>query len=115
MFEVRGTAKDEEHLALSLADAVDESGVHLATLVACAATVAEDARSASSWVSSARAAALASLDAAVAAVAEARAHLLVADRAAGDTQLPGDRSYEAARARGTRAGVGEARRQVQQA
>lgn len=87
----------------------------LASLVACASDVVADARGASNWPAPDRVAALATLDATVAAVAEARAHLLVADRDAGDSQLPGDRSYEAARARVTRAGVGDARRQVQQA
>ncbi|MBO9554678.1 DUF222 domain-containing protein [Cellulomonas sp.] len=48
-------------------------------------------------------------------MAQARAHVLVAERAAGTSVGPGDRSFEAARARRARLGLGEASRQVRQA
>ena len=83
--------------------------------MACASDVAADARSCAGWSSTSRVAALASLDTVAAALAEARAHLLVADREEGSSALPGDRSYAATRARVTRAGVGEASREVRQA
>lgn len=53
--------------------------------------------------------------AAEAALAQARAHLLVAARSTGELERPGDRSFENALARTTRAGSLEATRQVRQA
>jgi len=75
----------------------------------------EDVRGAGGWTSRERDAVLAGLDRVTGAVATARAHVLVAEREAGTSVGPGDRSFEAARARRTRQGLGEAARQVRQA
>ncbi|MBO3100678.1 DUF222 domain-containing protein [Cellulomonas sp. zg-ZUI168] len=80
-----------------------------------AADLAAVSRASSGWSAAERASALAAVASGQAALAEARAHLLVADRDAGDTVRPGDRSFEAAHARASRAGIGEATRQVRQA
>ncbi|KQR10357.1 HNH endonuclease signature motif containing protein [Cellulomonas sp. Leaf334] len=80
-----------------------------------AALLAVAARGSGSWAAGERASALVAVRISEAALAEARAHLLVADRAAGDTQRPGDRSFEAAQARVSRSGWGEAARVVRQA
>ncbi|WP_421734478.1 hypothetical protein [Cellulomonas sp.] len=73
------------------------------------------ARQSRAWTGADRASVLAVVRASEAALAEARAHLLVADRDAGDSLRPGDRSFEAAQARVTRSGLGEASRVVRQA
>ncbi|WP_421740851.1 hypothetical protein [Cellulomonas sp.] len=73
------------------------------------------ARQARAWTGADRASVLAVVRASEAALAEARAHLLVADRDAGDSLRPGDRSFEAAQARSMRSGLGEASRVVRQA
>ncbi|KQY44401.1 HNH endonuclease signature motif containing protein [Cellulomonas sp. Root137] len=79
------------------------------------ATLAAVARESRAWSGSDRSAVLALVRVSEAALAEARAHLLVADRDAGDSMRPGDRSFEAAHARMTRSGLGEAARVVRQA
>ncbi|WP_421735529.1 DUF222 domain-containing protein [Cellulomonas sp.] len=91
------------------------AGARLDRLRADAAALVEDASAASDWSGRERGAALASLDLVVAALARARAHLLVAERDAGTSQRPGDRTFEAARARLSRSSTGEASRQVRQA
>lgn len=77
-------------------------------LVECAAECAD-------WSGPERSAALTSLDLVAAQLSRARARLLVAERDAGTSQRPGDRSFEAARARQTRTGTAEATREVRQA
>ena len=91
------------------------ASARLDRLRADAAALVEDASAASDWSGRERGAALASLDLVVAALARARAHLLVAERDAGTSQRPGDRTFEAARARLSRSSTGEASRQVRQA
>ena len=80
-----------------------------------AAQLAVASRASATWTPGERAAALDAVRASEAALADARAHLLIADRDAGDTQRPGDRSFEAARARASRSGVADATREVRQA
>ncbi len=80
-----------------------------------ATTLALDTRDCAAWTASDRAAALACVRAAEAALAQARAHLLVAARGTGELERPGDRSFEGALGRSTRAGVVEAGRLVRQA
>ncbi|WP_421734877.1 hypothetical protein [Cellulomonas sp.] len=80
-----------------------------------ASSLAVVARQSRAWTGADRASVLAVVRASEAALAEARAHLLVADRDAGDSLRPGDRSFEAAQARVTRSGLGEASRLVRQA
>ena len=80
-----------------------------------AASLVERAVGSRDWSAPERDAALRSLDLILAAVSQARAHVLVAERDAGTTQRPGDRSFEAARARVTRSSAREATRQVRQA
>ncbi|WP_028050995.1 HNH endonuclease signature motif containing protein [Cellulomonas sp. URHD0024] len=80
-----------------------------------AAALARDARTCASWSASRRSAALVCVRSAEAALAEARAHLLVAVRDSGDLEQPGDRSFENALGRTTRTGTHEATRQVRQA
>jgi hypothetical protein len=91
------------------------AGARLYRLHADAAALVEDASAARDWSGPERGGALAALDLVVATLARARAHLLVAERDAGTSQRPGDRSFEAARARLSRSSTGEATRQVRQA
>ncbi len=78
-------------------------------------TLAAVARSSSAWTAADRTSVLVAVRAAQAALAEAQGFVLVADRDAGDSLRPGDRSFEAAQARVTRSGLGEAARVVRQA
>ncbi len=87
----------------------------LERLRADAAALVADATAAGAWSGPERSTALISLDLVLASLARARAHLLVAERDAGTSQRPGDRSFEAARARLSRSSSREATRQVQQA
>ncbi|MBO3083767.1 HNH endonuclease signature motif containing protein [Cellulomonas fengjieae] len=97
-------------------DTVVRVGEVTARVRDAAADLAAVSRASAAWSAAERAEALAAVRAGEAALAEARAHLLVADRQAGDTvRRPGDRSFEAAHARVSRAGIGEATRQVRQA
>ncbi|MBO3101484.1 HNH endonuclease signature motif containing protein [Cellulomonas fengjieae] len=96
-------------------DTVVRVGEVTARVRDAAADLAAVSRASAAWSAAERAEALAAVRAGEAALAEARAHLLVADRQAGDTVRPGDRSFEAAHARVSRAGIGEATRQVRQA
>ncbi|QVI66735.1 DUF222 domain-containing protein [Cellulomonas fengjieae] len=96
-------------------DTVVRVGEVAARVRDAAADLAAVSRASSGWSAAERASALAAVASGQAALAEARAHLLVADRQAGDTVRPGDRSFEAAHARASRAGLGEATRQVRQA
>ena len=77
--------------------------------------LASASRSSATWTASDRASVLGAVRAAQAALAEAQGFVLVADRAAGDTMRPGDRTFEAAHARVSRSGLGEAARAVRQA
>ncbi|NUU16105.1 hypothetical protein HP550_02410, partial [Cellulomonas humilata] len=92
--------------------AVVEVAARVRDATSSLAVVARDSRA---WTGADRASVLAVVRASEAALAEARAHLLVADRDAGDSLRPGDRSFEAAHARVTRSGLGEASRVVRQA
>ncbi len=67
------------------------------------------------WSGRDRGRALRALDRLAGALATVRAELLVAERAARTSVRPGDRDFESARARATRTGLGEARREVRQA
>ncbi|MDO8107003.1 DUF222 domain-containing protein [Isoptericola sp. b441] len=67
------------------------------------------------WSGRERGRALRALDRLAGSLATVRAGLLVAERAAHTSVRPGDRDFEAARARATRTGLGQARREVQQA
>ncbi|GIG22281.1 hypothetical protein Cch01nite_30050 [Cellulomonas chitinilytica] len=87
----------------------------LAALVRLLDALVDEVRDAGGWSREAREAALAGFYRVTGAVATARAHLLVAERAAGTSVGPGDRSFEAARARRARLGLGEASRQMRQA
>ncbi len=84
-------------------------------LVEYAATLATATRSCDSWTGVERGRALRSLDRLAGVLATARAGLLVAERAALTSIRPGDRDFTSARARVTRTGLGEARREVLQA
>ncbi|NUU19342.1 DUF222 domain-containing protein [Cellulomonas humilata] len=87
----------------------------LAHLRASASALVERVAECADWSGSERSAALTSLDLVAAQLSRARARLLVAERDAGTSQRPGDRSFEAARARLTRTGTAEATREVRQA
>ncbi|KQY46616.1 hypothetical protein ASD18_04100 [Cellulomonas sp. Root137] len=87
----------------------------LAHLRASASVLVERVATCADWSGSERSAALSSLDLVAAQLSCARARLLVAERDAGTSQRPGDRSFEAARARLTRTGAAEATREVRQA
>ncbi|WP_421742891.1 DUF222 domain-containing protein [Cellulomonas sp.] len=87
----------------------------LAHLRASASALVETVATCADWSGSKRSAALISLDLVAAQLSRARARLLVAERDAGTSQRPGDRSFEAARARLTRTGTAEATREVRQA
>lgn len=91
------------------------AATHLASLRASASDLLDRVSECSQWSAQERAAALSALDLVVAALARARAGLLVAEREAGTSQRPGDRSFEAARARMARTGTAEAAREVRQA
>ncbi len=67
------------------------------------------------WTGPQRVRALHRLDRLTGALAAARSGLLVAEQRAQTSMAPGDRDFVAARARATRAGLGEARREVRQA
>ncbi|WP_372594023.1 hypothetical protein [Actinotalea sp.] len=68
-----------------------------------------------SWTGTDRAGALRLLDRLAGILAGARAVLLVAEQDAETSLVPGDRDFASARARVTRTGLGEARREVRQA
>ncbi|WP_186814864.1 HNH endonuclease signature motif containing protein [Cellulomonas terrae] len=87
----------------------------LARLRQSAAQLADQVAACGEWSGRERAEALSSLDLLVAALTRVRADLLVAERNAGTSQRPGDRSFEAARARISRTGAAEATREVRQA
>jgi hypothetical protein len=87
----------------------------LGRLRADASSLAQQATASREWSAPDREAALRSLDLIQAALSQARARVLVAERDAGTTQRPGDRSFEAARARLSRSSLREATRQVRQA
>lgn len=87
----------------------------LARLRQSAAQLADQVAACGEWSGRERAEALSSLDLLVAALTRVRADLLVAERNAGTSQRPGDRSFEAARARIARTGTAEATREVRQA
>ncbi|WP_421735371.1 DUF222 domain-containing protein [Cellulomonas sp.] len=87
----------------------------LAHLRASASALVERVAECADWSGSERSAALTSLDLVAAQLSRARARLLVAERDAGTSQRPGDRSFEAARARLARTGTAEATREVRQA
>ncbi len=91
------------------------AGALLSRLRADTAILVEEVAESRGWAPPERSSALESLDLILAAVSRARAHLLVAERDAGTTQRPGDRSFEAARARVSRSSTAEATRQVRQA
>ena len=84
-------------------------------LVESAAALATATRGCDSWTGVERGRALRSLDRLAGVLATARAGLLVAERAALTSVRPGDRDFTSARARLTRTGLGEARREVLQA
>lgn len=67
------------------------------------------------WTSSDRATVLAGLDRVAGALATVRAVVLVAEQSAPGSVGPGDRDFTAARARASRTGLGQARREVRQA
>ena len=92
-----------------------ESRPTLSTALAALERLVVETRGAGAWTRQERETALVGLDRLNGAVATARAHLLVAEREAGTSLAPGDGSFEAARARRSRLGLGEASRQVRQA
>lgn len=79
------------------------------------AVVCAEAARGASWTAGERAAALARLDRLAGALATVRGRLLLAEQAAGTGVADGDRDLAAARARVTRTGIGEARRELRQA
>ncbi len=87
----------------------------LDALVERAAELASAGSGYERWSGRDRGRALRALDRLTGALATVRAGLLVAERAAQTSVRPGDRDFESARARTTRTGLGEARREVQQA
>ena len=84
-------------------------------LVASAAELAADAAGSGAWVGADRRRALAGLDRLAGTLATARAALVTAEHRAQTAVGIGDRDFLAARARATRTGLGEARREVRQA
>jgi hypothetical protein len=93
----------------------DAALTRLGELVDTATALSMALRSCDSWTGPQRARALQRLDRLAGALAAARSGLLVAERRAQTSIAPGDRDFVAARARATRAGLGEARREVRQA
>jgi hypothetical protein len=81
-------------------------------VTATARTLAEAARAAGEWDAITRAKVLRELEAAAGALAVGRSRILAAEEAAATSLRPGDRDFVAARARLTRTGLGEARREV---
>lgn len=92
-----------------------DAAARLAHLRQFAAELAVEVAACADWSGRERVEALSSLDLLVAALTRVRADLLVAERDAGTSQRPGDRSFEAARARIARTGTAEAAREVRQA
>jgi hypothetical protein len=84
-------------------------------LVARGAALASAGGRFEGWSGRDRSRALRALDRLSGALATVRAGLLMAERTAQTSVRPGDRDFESARARATRTGLGEARREVQQA
>lgn len=83
-----------------------------AAVTAAARALAEASRAASDWDAPARARVLRELEVAAGALAAGRSRVLAAEEAAATSLRPGDRDFVAARARLTRTGLGEARREV---
>lgn len=99
------------------AEAVGASAAlaHLDEVLAQAVRAAEASAACARWTAGERAGALARLDRVAGVLATARGHLLVAERDSAAGVAEGDRDLVAARARVTRTGLGEARREFRQA
>lgn len=88
---------------------------HLAALVDEAAALGAEVAGCGAWGGGQRRRALAQLDRLAGSLATVRAALVTAERRAQTSVGVGDRDFVAARARATRGGLGEARREVRQA
>ena len=97
------------------ADARPVALVRLDGMVAAAVELAADVADCDAWRGGARRGALTSLDRLAGALATVRAALVTAEQRAQTAVGVGDRDFLAARARATRTGLGEARREVRQA
>lgn len=105
MFESRGERVAAGCVALERLDAlVEQVGSIGQVVIGC-----------ETWTSGQRGGALRRLDRLAGMLATARATLVVAEQRDPDAVGPGDRDFTAARARATRTGLGEARREVRQA
>lgn len=105
MFEGRGGRAATGRAALERLDAlVEQVGSLGQVVIDC-----------ERWTSPERGAALRRLDRLAGVLATARATLVVAEQRDPNAVGPGDRDFTAARARATRTGLGEARREVRQA
>lgn len=102
-----------EDAVRSLRDA--EVRTAIAALTTRLATLDDRAIDVDAWTGPERIAAIRDLDRAAALVTALRGRLLLAEKRAETSVRPGDRDFEAARARLTRTGLGEARREVRQA
>ncbi len=111
MFQPQSAEMPAGSAPMTAADALER----LARLAATATGLAAPLRASGSWTGAERAQALRTLDRVAGALASARAGLLVAEARAETSVRPGDRDFAAARARQTRTGLGDAKREVRQA
>ena len=93
----------------------DAVRAEIADVAARLAALDDRAVDVTAWTAPERTAAIRDLDRAAALVTAVRGRLLLAEKRAETSVRPGDRDFEAARARLTRTGLGEARREVRQA
>lgn len=105
VYDVRSATTGERPVALARLDGLIEVATSLGTEVEGCGT----------WAGAHRRRALAQLDATAGALATVRARLLTAERSAQASVGVGDRDFLAARARVSRTGLGEARREARQA
>lgn len=108
MFDIGAPSADSAPAVAAVLGSLD-------TLVQRGAELASAGGGYENWSGRDRGRALRALDRLTGTLATVRAELLVAERAARTSVRPGDRDFESARARTTRTGLGEARREVQQA
>lgn len=107
-----GAARDPSRRPAAHAGTAARGVAEARAVTATARTLAEAARAAGEWDAITRAKALRELEAAAGALAVGRSRILAAEEAAATSLRPGDRDFVAARARLTRTGLGEARREV---
>ncbi|MCV2393640.1 HNH endonuclease [Actinotalea sp. M2MS4P-6] len=108
MFETGGVAAVDDTAASGTLARLD-------ALLAAAGALCDPRRDAGAWSGAERARALRALDRLTGVLATVRSGLLVAEQRAETSLRPGDRDFTAARARTTRTGLGDARRDVRRA